>query len=342
MNILFIFRKADLYSKKSKYPSITKSFLEKQFKDEFLITYRHCLDKTLFESFLDFDFFNIFFILFSKFDQCLHLLKISKKRFFRTTLYSYLYKSKKIKHVLTIMPNKSCNQAARLYKNHTNIYEIQHGVIGTHHDYYRYKNLNEFPTKFVVWTNYEKKVIQKLNPTFKSEFLINGIPTINKKKKNIVKSSEIVNILFPTQPSIINTFIPTQLIETLALIKDKKYKICVRQHPSIPTKLFKKKFSQIKKDFPSINWSEEKSIIPINDSLLKTDIVITWHSSIVIEAIFLGIPTIALSPDLFENGRRKDSFYNERKKDFFYICKNKNELINIINILFQKIRYKKF
>ena len=55
------------------------------------------------------------------------------------------------------MPNKSCNQAAKLNGNQINIYEIQHGVIGTHHKYYRYKNLSELPTKFVVWTNYEKK-----------------------------------------------------------------------------------------------------------------------------------------------------------------------------------------
>ena len=69
MNILFIFRKADLHDKRSKYPHITKSFVEKQFKGKFLITYKHCLDKTLLESLLEFDFFNVTFIIFSKFDQ---------------------------------------------------------------------------------------------------------------------------------------------------------------------------------------------------------------------------------------------------------------------------------
>ena len=63
MNILFIFRKADIHDRKSKYPTITKSFLENKFKNEFLITYKHCLDKTLLESFLEFDFliFAIFY-----------------------------------------------------------------------------------------------------------------------------------------------------------------------------------------------------------------------------------------------------------------------------------------
>lgn len=201
MNILLIFRKADLQSKKSNYPHISKNFIEKQFKDELLIIYKHCLDKSLFESLIAFDFFNIFFILFTYLDQILHVLKISKKRFFRTRLYSYFYKSKNIKNVITIMPNKSCNQAAKIKNCSINVYEIQHGVIGAHHDYYRYKNSNESPTKFVLWTNHEKKVIQKLNPNLNPDFLINGVPTIYKKKKikNKNKNSDTVkNIISNT------------------------------------------------------------------------------------------------------------------------------------------------
>ena len=111
------------------------------------------------------------------------------------------------------MPNKSCNQAAKIKNCSINVYEIQHGVIGAHHDYYRYKNSNESPTKFVVWTNHEKKVIQKLNPNLNPDFLINGLPTIYKKIKNKNKNSDTVKILFPTQPSIFEVFVPNLIVK---------------------------------------------------------------------------------------------------------------------------------
>ena len=244
-------------------------------------------------------------------------------RNFSVHIYITLLKRYKIKAVIGQMPSfnliKACAQLG------IPIYDLQHGVISTHHPYYFPRNEN-YKTIFRKNLNFiftsREALIQFKKKSFLYRRNLNTfylkIKKSNKQKKvkNDRKSYKY-NFLYTLQPS------PKDLIHKryLASLKSCNNQIhtVFRLHP-IQTYGIQKYWVifKIKLILKLINYSNYTINYSDNlDNLLQNiSIHLTQHSTVISDAFIYGVHSIYFSDQL--NNVRKNAFLDVRKKGYLH------------------------
>lgn len=245
------------------------------------------------------------------------------------------------KVIIAIQPEKTlCYLCNKLNKQ---IIDLQHGVISKNDNYYNIKNnvqeeFNNYPSIYFCWDKSsftilegilppEKKIKEIGNPwlnrfknTSKNDALVNqAIIHKNKIKNN--KPTILVSLHRAIQQEYIKnknseSFNSAVTLEKIILKTHQDYNWLLRLHPvqlrgwqyKTVLKNLYNKYGHIK----NIDW-EICSITPLPIVLQWTDLHITHHSSVTIEAASMGIPTALIAPHIFCKNKFPDLFAYERE-----------------------------
>lgn len=181
------------------------------------------------------------------------------------------------------------------------VVDIQHGVQGDfHHAYGSWNKVsktgyNIVPNGFWVWSDEEERTIKNsFGITQDLKIFIGG----NLSLKAVIDSFEFskkencIDVLITLQP-----FVDClTAVEALMERSDHNIRWWIRLHPGMMGELndYIKKFEQFRN--PNI-FVKEASVSSLFDILSRMDIHITFHSSVIIDAATLGIPSISVSKD---------------------------------------------
>jgi len=203
------------------------------------------------------------------------------------------------------------------------------------HDYeYQKKILNELWNKEKSYT--KKEVLAKKwfsdrldakdqgDISYIKDQIKNKLPdNFNRKKRNIsvfISSEHEIS----TIPEYKNPFFKNQ-IETIKFIlkkfeKTKEYNFYIRMHPNLKNvnDCYISELNELNKNFDNMFLIEPDSPVDSYALLKNSKKVISFGSTIGIEAVFYGIPSILIGKAVFEDDNS------------FYIPKTKNEIITLI------------
>lgn len=173
------------------------------------------------------------------------------------------------------------------------VIDIQHGVQGKGHFAYNYwpKELVQssklFPTYFWCWDNWSADVIKSWFPK-KNNVMVGN----NMWMKERIKPKPKVLITFTAQPQ--EDAIPAILIQAIRKYKG-KLKWCIRLHPHQLNELEKYKELLKKNQILDLIEFEKSTYMPLSELLNMSYIHITDYSSVILEAMWFGIPSVVIS-----------------------------------------------
>ena len=280
--------------------------------------------------------------------------------------YNKLYQKLNLKLIIAIQPSIEMCIAAK--RNKIKIMDLQHGIIETKNSNSYYSLDKRFLHQNSGWPDYilcrNKQSYQTvLNlKDYTKPFLIGNLNKIfyqnvfPSKKDNKLVKTKAKTILYTFQPTYTSTFSSDNFCEGIIfpnelykLILTSKYNFILKLHPSqihkkglfkLHIKAFHKLFSKYKNvDFRICNQK------PIEYSLAKSDIHITFNSAVLFDAMDYDLKTILLDDNLirlkhyFGELIDTDSVIVDPKlkinfsKHFYKVKKNKeSHALNDINI----------
>ncbi len=201
-------------------------------------------------------------------------LVITKKILKKYNIIIYSYNDDPLLEILSILPKKNKKRIS-----------LQYELIYPGCTYYFYK---KNPSIELVWNIYSKRVLEK-KYKYPKESIINigniRFRKVQKKEKEKTK----VNIVFTSQdayPEALDLF-----LSSIKNIKNKNLNYIIKPHPAESIK-------EIHKKIKEINLNNKVKIIsnPIEDVLKITDILISYSSTTLLEAIYNNIPIIIINP----------------------------------------------
>ncbi len=229
---------------------------------------------------------------------------------------------------------------------------LQHGIITTlwnvsythsKNDIYKYKeNLNcQIPDKTAVFGNYFKKILFKEGNYPAGKVVVTGQPRFdilyeNRKdysKKNIYKKLGIGNgkklAVYASQPmkSDLNTAF-SAVIRTFKKLKD--VKLIVKLHPSDDPSPYKTILQELK--YEAIISKN----IDLHELIICSDLLISVHSTVILEALALEKPVIQL------NLMEKYDIFGEKANKLIQFVNRENQLSNAIKVLLYNKSYSKW
>lgn len=252
----------------------------------------------------------------------------NKKKDFLIKFYSELLIQIKPKVIIGIQPSTEICIAAK--KLNIDVYDVQHGIIEVENkeSYYSLEkrklyNKESWPT-YILCRNIESlNKISKSIPYTKpiiignlNKYFYSKIYIVNRETKIVENHSK--TILFTFQPFYDKKFslknkhkgivFPSILLK---LILNSKYDFILKLHPSQiqNSNLFKKHIKAFDKLFLNCNNVEYITCNknPLEDSLIKSDLHITFNSACVYDALNYNLKTILLDEDII----RLENYYGE-------------------------------
>jgi hypothetical protein len=250
----------------------------------------------------------------------------------KTRMWVKLIRKANPKFVVGVQPSEDLCAACKALD--IKVYDAQHGVINRQHPWYssRIKMLEErfLPSGFLVWDEAsghglsaaKEKGIEVLilgHP----EFLRYGYEKNNPSgpDRTVTEEQKDVNILITLQWGLDDVFSDPEekgLMgrELIRVIKnsDQKIKWHMRMHPV----QMRKNYEKIHSDLQSMFGNSKKidisnaTLNPLPMVLSSMDLHITYHSTVVVEAGWMGIPSAILCPGV-ESGEYSSYYESERK-----------------------------
>ncbi len=218
-------------------------------------------------------------------------------------------------------------------------YAIQHGIISEASvSYFIPSDAKVYiPKKTFVWgEEFKEKLIKGTkvydgNNTLvvgqiRTDYLYKKIHNLNLENSK----SEKIKILYATQYIEILAKEATEFLFSTLSSFEKEYEIIVKLHPS--DTLFEM-YDEMVKRYNIKNIKISKNI-DIYDAIMWSDVVISAHSTVNLEAAILNKPSICL---LLKNYWDQGNFV---KNNISRGAKNKDELLNLLNDLKWEINYK--
>ncbi|WP_374445516.1 UDP-N-acetylglucosamine 2-epimerase [Epilithonimonas sp.] len=242
----------------------------------------------------------------SDFLECLKDLELSKDvnpldptyllKFIRQKdIFKIYLRKSKVKHIVVVCYYDLKSFAIIHAANELNIpvIDLQHGVQGKGHFAYNYwpKELVQasklFPTHFWCWDKWSADVIKSWFPE-KNNVIVGS----NVWMKERIKPKPKVLITFTAQPQ--EDAIPAILIQAIRKYKG-KLKWCIRLHPHQLNELEKYKELLKKNQILDLIEFEKSTYMPLSELLNMSYIHITDYSSVILEAMWFGIPSVVIS-----------------------------------------------
>lgn len=192
-------------------------------------------------------------------------------------------------------------------KSNISTYEFQHGIIGSNKfEYFINGNLKNvktkmpLPTKIILFGKYFRNLILESGFWEPSEILAIGNSSIERARKQfseIQKKEKSINILLATQPSVFN-----ESLDIIKSIKDNlksNVLIKIKPHPLEKDENINE-FKRLTEHIPNMVVIGKN--IPITSCLLEVDLLLGFHSTVLLESIAIGIPALTISTKHFQEG----------------------------------------
>ena len=206
----------------------------------------------------------------------------------------YLQKSH-TKHIVVVCYYDLKSFAMVLAANElgVSVIDLQHGVQGIGHFAYNYwpneivESSKLFPTHFWCWDEWSAKAIKVWFP--QKENVITGS---NVWMKQRIKPEQKTQILFTAQP--LEDAIPRDIINAVKNYNG-KLRWSIRMHPHQLGEISKYKQLLAEHNILHLVEFENATNLPLTEILNKSYIHITNYSSVVLEAMWFGVPSIVIS-----------------------------------------------
>lgn len=253
-------------------------------------------------------------------------------------IWGKILDSTEAKKVIAILPSRElCNAC---HKRNIWVADVQHGVIAENHPWYGKKFRGNDPAQFLpnlflVWDEesanvlktyvYEKgSGVEVIGNRWVARFLEDReeddlIKRVHSLYKDSFSKNSKPNILVSLSwgcEGIPNGIITDELLNVILKTSD-QYRWMFRMHPN-QVNGFAKEESKVFYDFFDNNlkgkadW-ENPTYAPLPYILSKTDLHISWHSSVATEAAQLGVKSLLMDPQLVAGGRLDNYYLNIRE-----------------------------
>lgn len=275
------------------------------------------------------------------------IFRILKKYYAGLLFHNILLKLLKPKKILVVdgIPSALVGAAKR---NNITVFEFQHGIIGSNKFEYivseKFKNIkNKMPyANYVcVFGDYFKRLL--LNTRFwdEDQILVLGNYSIENRRisqntnQTILENNKPLKILWTTQPSMHS--------ETLQFVHDLMslnfpHLIYMKPHPLEKNKNLNE-YAKLHNQYPNQIFLLNSQNVML-DSLKNKHILLSYHSTSILEAISLGYPTITLATNQFPLGI--NSYLEEDYSEVIKVIvnpKNLNAYLQEIALDVQKYYY---
>ncbi|MGX5659521.1 hypothetical protein ACWKWV_07335 [Castellaniella ginsengisoli] len=250
----------------------------------------------------------------------------------KTRMWINLLRKTRPKLVVGVQPSEDLCAACKILG--IKVYDAQHGVINSQHPWYttRIKMLEKrlLPNGFLVWDETSKHGLSAAKEKG-LDVLVIGHPEFiryrHEKKSRfdatriITEGQRPVHVLITLQWGLGDIFSAPEekgLMgnELIRAIKnsDEKIKWHIRMHPVQMRKNYKKIYSDLLLMFGDSKKIDidDATLNPLPIVLSSMDLHITYHSTVVIEAGWMGIPSAILCPYV-ESGNYSSYYQSERK-----------------------------
>jgi len=268
---------------------------------------------------------------------------VNTKSFDRVNLWKKLLELSKPSIIIGIQPDLYLCKASLIQG--IAVYDLQHGSIESSIRYYSsFSNIKGFervkPTGFLLWDSASKRIIENSNIAKPNTIIVEHPFMFRFKKKSKIDklvndaneqwqstfNNDKPNILITMQwglREIYNTkfdFLPIEIFNIINQTKN-KYNYFIRAHPVNQIEqinFLKKKFIR---DQGSVNVIDATKM-PLPILLFNSNLHITHHSAVTIEASYYGVKTLLLNSLMAEGCILEDLFSYQRNNGFA-------ELVNV-------------
>lgn len=259
----------------------------------------------------------------------------------------------KVQHVIAIQPSRELCVAC--HKRNVWVADIQHGVIADAHPWYGQSfrsqdPLEQLPHAFICWDKGSSSVIEKWAKTKGIDTFVIGnrwvrrfqypqfqdplVKTLQEKFDagglNPEQKPAILLALSWGEVNIPNGFMVDDVLHTIQHTSN-KYKWFIRLHPNQIKGFATHEGIQFTKFFEknlkchAENYFATHTALPL--LLNHVDIVLTWNSSVCIEAAQMGIKTALLDPRLRVNSKLEDYYFYYKQKGLIDLLEASEEKI---------------
>ena len=222
-------------------------------------------------------------------------------------LYKFLWKLLKPQRVFIAdgIP-RGVTAASRFYK--IPVYEFQHGFISEKKadyiiagDFKACKNNMVVPDFILVFGQYFKDLLLKSGFWTEKEVKVIGSYPLDKARKMVafqMPEKEVIHVLWATQPT---TFADAKrLLEDLVMKNTQGMIFYFKMHPLEPV-IQQEWYNNLANKYPD-NFRSTPLNCNFFEALKEKHLLISFHSTVLLEAIALGYPVISITTEKFING----------------------------------------
>lgn len=276
-----------------------------------------------------------------------------KGKVFRSEKYPFSHKEKRVwervvdqtepRAVIGINPSRELCAVCK--ERGIWVADLQHGVIADTHPWYganfRGSDPSQWaPDAFLVWDQGSAEVLEKWAPAAGAEIYLIGNPWVDRFRRKSDVDEVYCDLVkrFPLpengKPNVLVSLtwfsygIPNghihPALEQFILENIDVYNWYFRLHPNqlqgFATEEGRDFFKYFSATFPAekIDW-KLASAMPLPLLLSRTNIHVTWSSSVCMEAASFGIESLVMDPEFLPGGKRQD--YYSYLADQGFICK---------------------